>query len=150
MKAIFFFRINVSSGEKDVEIPAMVDGWLAALPFPSTAACRKALSPSLSLYLSIYVSEQDLGRENSRLLDPMESSLVKILADASGFKQTDSANKRTVANGFDGFPICNFPRRAKKKDEKRKGEKRARKKTEETFPPFIPAGDLTNEAIARA
>jgi len=47
-----FFKINVSSGEKDVEIPTMVDGWLATLPFPSTVACRKTLSHSLSLSFS--------------------------------------------------------------------------------------------------
>jgi len=39
--------------------------------------------------------------------------LVKILADADGFERASSANKRTVVNGFDGFPICNFPRRRK-------------------------------------
>lgn len=80
-----------------------------------------------------------------------ESSLVKILADASGFERARahesaySTNKRTVANGFDGFSICNFPRSA----QKRKKEGKKQEKAEGTFPPFIPASDLTNEAIAR-
>lgn len=96
---------------------------------------------------------QALGRESewrtTALSIRRESSLVKILVDASrrgGFERAGSANKRTVANGFDGFPICNFPRRARKK---RKERKRYEKEPREAFPRIYPASDLTNEAIAR-
>lgn len=88
---------------------------------------------------------------NGRPLDPTgkalssKSSPTRADSSARAHESAYSTNKRTVANGFDGFSICNFPRSA----QKRKKEGKKQEKAEGTFPPFIPASDLTNEAIAR-
>lgn len=101
---------STSSSSKNVKIRSdsqrLARRCDAAISFRSCLRLRKAL--------------RALGRERADaepvFLDPtgkLSRQNPRRRERIRACERVDLANKRTVANGFDGFPICNFPWRAR-------------------------------------